>query len=161
MAQLIAHGKDPAVEIEHERAAELRKRKTAFATVAEDFIRDGLKGQRKAHEVARDIRRVFISVWGKRPITDISALEVRDLIKGFVDGGRLYQAFNLLSYIRRLYDWAIDQHVYGLEASPCDRLKPKRLIGKKQARSRTLHDQELRAAWLSTGKLGYPYGPVF
>jgi integrase len=159
--RLIAQGKDPAIEIGRQQAAELRKRKTAFATVAEDFIRDALKGQRKAHEVARDIRRVFISVWGKRPITDISALEARDLIKGFVNKGKLYQAHNLLSYGRRLYDWAIEQDVYGIETSPFDRLKPKSLIGKKQPRSRILHDHELRAAWLAAEKLGYPYAAIF
>ena len=157
----IAEGKDPAVEIERQRAAEQRKLATTFAVVAEDYIRDGLNGQRKAHEIARDVRRVFISAWGKRPISDIVPIDVRNLIRHYADQGKLYQSYNLLSYARCLFRWAVEQHVYGLEASPCDGIKPRSIIGKKEPRSRTLFDHELRAAWLAAGKLGYPYGPVF
>ena len=49
----------------------------------------------------------------------------------------------------------------GLESSPCDRLKPGRLIGEKKPRQRVLHDDELRAFWQATERLGYPYGPLF
>src|SRR5262249_1948497 len=62
---------------------------------------------------------------------------------------------------RRLFSWAVDQHVYGLESSPCDRLKPKAIIGKKGSRKRILDDDELRAFWRATARLGYPYGLLF
>lgn len=157
----IAVGKDPAVEIERQRIAEAQKRATTFAAVCEDFIRDKLPGERKAREVERDIRRVFISAWGKRPITDILPLEVRNLVKAYKDDGKPYQAHNLLGYARRIFNWAINQHCYGVEASPCDRLKPKDIIGEKRARSRVLSDAELRAAWKASEGLDYPYGPLF
>jgi len=38
--KLIKRGIDPAIAEERERQAELRKRATTFAAVAEDFIRD-------------------------------------------------------------------------------------------------------------------------
>ena len=157
----IAVGKDPAVEIERQRIAEAQKRATTFAAVCEDFIRDKLPGERNAREVERDIRRVFISAWGKRPITDILPLEVRNLVKAYKDDGKPYQAHNLLGYARRIFNWAINQHCYGIEASPCDRLKPKDIIGEKRARSRVLSDAELRAAWKASEGLDYPYGPLF
>lgn len=159
--ELVRQGRDPAIEIERQRAAELRKQANTFAAVTEDFIRDKLSSERKGREVERDIRRVFIPAWGARPITDISAVDVRNLVKGFKDAGKPYQAHNLLGYARRIFNWAIGQLVYGIEASPCDRLKPREIIGEKQARTRILSDAELQAAWQAAGNLGYPYGPLF
>jgi integrase len=51
--------------------------------------------------------------------------------------------------------------VYGLDRSPCDRLKPKNVIGKKLARQRILNEDEIRALWAATETLGYPYGPLY
>ncbi|HZC57321.1 MAG TPA: integrase arm-type DNA-binding domain-containing protein [Xanthobacteraceae bacterium] len=166
--ELIASGKDPAIEEERHRAAELRRQENTFASVAEDFIKEKLIGrdpekplERSGREVERDIRRVFIPAWGKRPMTDITAQEVRNLIKGYKDDGKPYQAHNLLGYARRLFNWAIGQTVYGIEASPCDRLKPKDIIGERPPRTRILSDKELRAAWVTATDTGYPYGPLF
>jgi integrase len=158
---LICRGIDPAQEQARKRAAELRKQKTTFLAVAEDFIREKLPSERKRREVEGDIRREFIPVWGARPITDITALDVRALIKRVRDEGKTYQAHNLLGHVRRLYNWAIGQHVYGIESSPCDRLKPREIIGEKKERTRILNDAELRAAWRAADRIGYPYGPVF
>ena len=71
-----------------------------------------------------------------------------------------YMAHAVLSAAKRLFGWAIDQHVYGLEMSPCDRLKPTKVIGKKKARSRILDDHEIRAFWRATERLDYPYGTI-
>ncbi len=62
---------------------------------------------------------------------------------------------------RRLFSWAIDQQVYGIESSPCERLKPKAIIGRKVFRTRILDAEELRAFWRATRRLGYPYAPLF
>jgi hypothetical protein len=67
----------------------------------------------------------------------------------------------LLGHIRRLFNWAIARGVYGLERSPCDRMRPKTLIGKKALRTRVLSDGELRAFWRATEAMPYPYGPLF
>lgn len=157
--ETLRKGMDPAIEAERRKAAELRRQENSFAAIVEAFITEKLSGERKGEEVERDIRRVFIPAWGKRPISDISALEVRNLIVSYKD--RPYQAHNLLGYARRLFNWAIDQQVYGLESSPCDRLKPKALIGEKQSRNRVLADDELRAAWEVAETTSYPYGPLF
>jgi integrase len=159
--KLIKKGINPSDEEERQRAAQLRKQTNTFAAVAEDFISEKLPGERKGREVEREIRRVFIPEWGGRPITDITAIEVRNLVKRFKDEGKPYQAHNLLGYARRLFNWAIGQHVYGIETSPCDRLKPKDIIGERRARTRILSDAELQAAWQAAESLGYPYGPLF
>lgn len=156
---LIERGIDPAAELERQRLAEQRKRAGTFAAICEDFIREKLPGERKGREVERDLRREFIPVWGKRPIVEIAPLDVVNIIKPIAKRAP-YQAHNCLGHIRRLFGWAVDQHVYGIESSPVDRLKPRSLIGEKQPRSRILSDDELRAFWFATGQMGYPYGSV-
>jgi integrase len=159
--ELIKKGVDPQIQEERERQAELRQQGTTFAAVAEDFIREKLPGERKGREVERDIRRELIPAWGRRPIADIAPLDVRYVIKAVKERGAPYQAHNLLVTVRRMFSWAIDQHVYGLETSPCDRLKPKAIIGKKMSRTRILDNEELRAVWRATRRIGYPYGPLY
>jgi hypothetical protein len=52
----------------------------------------------------------FLASWGKRPVTEITALGVRSVVKAAKDRGAPYQAHNLLVLARRLFSWAIDQH---------------------------------------------------
>jgi hypothetical protein len=158
--KLISKGVDPADEDERQRIAEQRKRANTFGAVAEDFITEKLPVERKGQEVERDIRREFIPPWGDRPVVEITASDVRAVIKAVKDRGAPYQAHNLLGHARRLFAWAIDQQAYGLEASPCDRLKPKAIIGKKRSRTRILSDDEIRAFWRAASRLSYPYGPT-
>src|SRR5262249_19239039 len=155
--KLIRKGIDPQVEEERQRQAALRRQETSFESVALAFIAEKLPSERKGREGERDIRREFIPTWGERPISEITPLDVRAVVKAAKDRGAPYQAHNLLGTARRLFSWAIDQHVYGIGTSPCDRLKPKSIIGKKVFRTRILKDDELHAFWRATRRLGYPY----
>jgi integrase len=158
---LIERGVDPANEEERQRQAELRKQKNSFAVVAEEFIKRHVSKTRKAAVVERELRREFIDRWGDRPITEITQHDVVEVIDEVVDRGAPYQAHNLLGHVRTLFNWAIGRGVYGIDRSPCDRLKPKTVIGKKLARQRVLSDDEIRALWAATETMGYPYGPLF
>lgn len=158
---LLERGIDPRSEEKRQREAELRKRENSFAAVAEQFIKRHVAKTRKAAIVERELRREFINRWGNRPITDITQHDVVAVIDEVVERCAPYQAHNLLGHVRTLFNWAIARGVYGVDRSPCDRLRPAAVIGKKQARQRVLNDQELRAAWAATGELGYPYGQLF
>jgi len=161
--KLIKRGVDPSGVKERERADKEREQKNTFRAVLAAFNKDKLEGLRRGREVNRDLEKLADDAgWGGRPITEITALEVRDVVKGYKDRGKIHHAHNLLGYIRRLFNWAIDQQVYvGLETSPCDRLKPNAIIGEKKLRNRILNDIELRAAWIAADRMGYPYGPLF
>jgi integrase len=160
--RLIGRGVDPQVQEERDRQSVLRQQCITFSAVAEDFIRDKLPSERKGKETEQDIRRELLPKWGKRPITDITSLEVRNLVKAIRDRhGTPYQAHNILITIRRLFGWAIDQTVYGIEQSPCERLKPKSIVGKRLSRTRVLDNDELRAFWRAAGRLGYPYQQIY
>jgi integrase len=162
--KLIGRGVDPAAQERLQRVQRERTNATTFRSVAEAFFQDKLASQRQGREAERDIRKVFIDEagWGSRPITEITALDVRSVIKRYKDAGKIHHAHNVLSYARRVFNWAIDQQVYaGLETSPCDRLKPLSIIGPKTVRTRVLSDAELRAAWMAAKRMGYPWGPLF
>jgi integrase len=159
--ELIDRRIDPEYKAEQERQAELRKQANSFAAVAEEFIKRHVSKTRKAAIVERELRREFITRWGDRPITDITQHDVVAVIDKVVDRGAPYQAHNLLGHVRTLFNWAIARGVYGLERSPCDRLRPGAVIGEKQARTRVLNDDEIRAFWAACEALEYPYGPLF
>lgn len=157
----IDKGVDPKDEEERQRLAELRKRADTFDEVAEDFIKRVLPKQRRGEIVAREIRREFSGRWKARPITSIDRRDVIAVINEAVDRGANYQAHNLFGHVRALFNWAIEVGDYGLETSPCDRIRPKVLIGKREPRQRVLDDVELKAFWVATGEIGYPFGPLY
>ena len=156
---LVKKGVDPAAEEERARLAEQRKQATTFTAVAEDFITEKCSKERQGFEVERIIRRELMPVWGDRAIADITPIDVLAVIKPIKTRG-LYIAHATFVTVRRLFSWAIEQHVYGLETSPCDRLKPKAVVGERKPRVRALSDDELRAFWRATGRMKYPLGPL-
>ena len=156
--ELIRQGKDPAIEAERQKAAEVRKQAITFGAVVEDWKRDKLAQERRGARTAADIERDFAAFWN-RPIADITSHEVRAAVKAVAVRGT-YQAHNSLSHLRRLFSWAYDQEAYGLEASPVDRIKAKSTIGAKKPRTRVLSEDEIRAYWRAASRLRYPYGPL-
>ena len=159
--ELIQKGVDPKVEEAREKAATQRRQVNSFAMVAGEFLERHAAGLKKSAEAKRIIEGEFVRRWGARPMTDIMPEEVAAAIRAIVKRGSPYQAHNALGYIRSLYNWAIGTHEFGVASSPVERLKPKALIGQREARDRILTDEELRAVWNVAGEMAYPYGPVF
>jgi len=157
---LIAKGGDPKTEEERLRQSEVSRQENSFAAVAEEWFKDKLTTERKGKEVERDIRKQFMPALGKRPVTDISDVDVLTIIKAKKRTAPA-QARNLLGHVKRLFTWAIDQRVYGLKTSPCDSLRPTNIIGKKRARGRVLNEEELFALWRAAKRTPYPAGSVY
>jgi hypothetical protein len=162
--KLIDAGKDPA-EVEkqekeqQERAKQLANKRT-FVAIAEDFIEQKTNKERKGAEIERDIRREFIPAFGGKPMAEVTDLDILAVINA-KKAKAPAQARNLLGTAKRLWNWAIDQRTYGLSTSPCDRLKPTAIIGKKKKRDRKLTDDELFALWRAAKRMPYPYGPFY
>jgi integrase len=161
--ELIRKGIDPAVAEEEAREAALRQQiqqqDRTFEAVAEKFIAH-IKAQkeRKAADVERDLREHFIKPWGKRPAASITPHDVAAVIDATVKRGKRARAHNLFGHVRRLFRWAAPLYV---EHSPCALLSPERMIGPRRKRTRVLIDDELRVLWRATGRIGYPYGPLY
>ena len=158
---LVEKGVDPKAHEASLKREELRKHQTTFAAVAEDFIERHVTGQRKARVTEREIRKELIGQWGERPITSITRDDVVILVEAVARRPAPYLAYIVLSYARTLFNWAINRGTYGLETSPCDRVKAAALIGARQPRQRTLTDAELRALWQAIETVGYPFGPLY
>ena len=160
---LIDKGVDPAQVEAEAHAAEARERaariRHSFGTVAEAFIADKLAHERRGKNAERYLRTNF-AAWQDRPISQITTLDVLEVInKKKRTAPQMARA--LLVIIRRFFNWCIDQHVYGLTASPCDRLKIDRVIGPEQSRSRRLTDEELFALGRATARMKYPIGSLY
>jgi integrase len=158
--EMIERGIDPRDEEERQRLTEQKRRLNTFAAVAEDFIAEKLPQERGAKQVELDLRRIFIPAWGGRPITEISDLDVLGIIKARRKSAPV-RARNLLALLKRFFAWAIDQIVYEIKSSPCDRLKPKSLFGEREPRQNTLSDADLFAFWRAIDRMPYPHGPVY
>jgi integrase len=157
--ELVARGIDPKAQAREAALAAQRQRQTTFAAVAEAWFVEEVKAQRRAVHVTREVRREFLPLWGTRPITAITTLDVRDVIKAKANTAPA-QARNLLGHLHRLFAWAVAQHAYGITANPVAPLKPNKLIGRVVLRQRVLTDDELRALWAATAKLDYPFAPL-
>jgi integrase len=161
-ADWIARGIDPREAEERERQDAATKAALAagntFAAVVADYVKRALRGKRKAEVVEREIRNELIPHWGAKPIADITRRDVVALIEKIVDRPAPAYARNIFQHICGVFNFAISRDVYGLGNSPCDRIKPRELIGKKKDRTRVLSDDELFAVWRVATRLGYPYG---
>jgi integrase len=156
----IKDGKDPKAEEDALRLAELRKNADTFDVVADLYVKRVLPGQRRGDTVAKELKREFSERWKGRAITSITRRDVLEVINEAVERGAPYQARNLLGHVRAMFNWAIQVGDYGLESSPCDRIRPKYLIGERSPRDRVLTDAEIKALWMSAEKMGYPFGPI-
>jgi integrase len=157
---LIEQGKDPRA-IEHQAEIEAQRRqRTTFAAVAEDFIADKLPHERGGRKIERAMRRDLLPIWGGKPITEITEADVLSLVRAKKTKTPA-QAHNLLTLVKRLFSWAIDQRSYGLTISPCVNLRASKIIGDRPQGERTLTDDELFALWRGAGRLGYPYAEVY
>lgn len=158
--QMLQKGCDPGVIAERAKVEAEQKRANTFEVVAEDWFVEKVAAERKGDEVKREFRREFVVRWAKRPITEITDLDVLTVIRE-KKATAPAQARNLLGYAKRFFAWVIDQRVYGLTSNPAESLKATKIIGKKRFGKRILNDDEIFALWRASGRIPYPHGPVY
>lgn len=167
---MLESGLDPRAEEREARAAarqakaEARKarRDLSFRAVAEAYIQHKRSQKhRRVVTAEREIQRHLVSRWGPRPLGEITRLDVATMINELLAEGKRRSAHDAFGHARSIFNWAIEQSSYDLEVSPCDRLRPARLIGEREFRQRVLSDDELFALWRASGRLGYPVAPLY
>lgn len=152
---LIEAGTDPRSLVREVKAEAQQRRRTTFAAVVEDFIRDKLPSERKAREIERDLRRDLLPPWSNKPVTEITDLDVLTLVRA-KKAKAPAQARQMLTLAKRLFAWALDQRTYGLTANPCDGLRARTIVGARVQSDRVLTEDELFTLWRGAGRLGYP-----
>jgi integrase len=141
----LAAGREPGVKVTVENPEN-------FETVAEDWIKRDQAGNRSGESV-RYVRQHAISAWGQLRIGDITKAQVRVLIGGIADKGKIVAARRCHSALHRLFKWAASEDI--IAVSPmADLLKP----GEETARDRALDDTELALVWHAAADLAYPMG---
>jgi hypothetical protein len=166
---LIRKGIDPAAEARRREDAERRAHEAErvqdecrFGRVADDYFKRKVAGQRRAREAERIVRGELVAAWGDKPIGEITRRDVVTLVERIDDRPAPIYAQLVFAHARGLFNWAINRGSYGLEHSPCDRVRVSDLVSRrKQPRQRVLSDDELRCLWKASGRLGYPWAPLF
>ena len=153
----LASGIHPRERTHALRAAEDRRKAVTVSHVVEEFTARHLSRKRTGHAVGQLLRRLLVSRWGDRPITDITRGDVIAMIEAIGDYSPS-TARQVWLYTTRLFSWALNRD-YGLTASPCDRVRLADLIVLPKARERVLDPGELRAIWQVTEAGEYPYDP--
>jgi integrase len=153
-------GTDPTEAEAAARRAKAFQDATTFANVAERFIAEHLAGQRRGEVGAREVRNYLVTAWGDRPIASITPQDVKALI-GKLKTTTPYQARNVLGHASVLFKWAVHNDLLGV--APTASLSKRWLLAGANIgpRQRVLSDDELRAFWRASGKLGYPYSPLY
>lgn len=158
---LLDRGIDPQLHKAESSAANKKKYENTFCVVAEDFIARHLSTKRSEKAQTSDLRRRFISVWGDKPITDITGADVVTEIDKIVDAKKIAQALNSLTTIRKLFSWAVGRQIYGLDRSPVEHFDTETNVGKLTERKRVFSDLEWRAFLSAINRLDYPYRPLY
>jgi len=153
-------GVDPRARKAAEARAAAAEKASTFGAVAETFIARHVHGKRTARDIERRVRRELIPRWGERPIVSIARAEVVALVDEILDRGHPEAARQTLTYLRRLFGWAVPR--YDLQAAPTDHLRAVDLVGAKRPRQRVLSDSEIVLLWRATeGPEAVYYGPYF
>jgi integrase len=164
--ELLYKGGDPQ-EVRRRAQEEGRKAREAaeaaasntFIAVFDKFCVHKLKAQRRGFVVERIIRNELLHLWRERLIGEISHRDVREALEKIVERGATTYAHNVLDAARALFNFALERDL--IEHNPCDRLKRRHVVGQKQHRERVLSDDELFALWRASGRLPYPFGPLY
>lgn len=128
-----------------------------FGIVRDQFL-NHIRHHRRVDAVTAILNRE-LRHWSDRPLSLITKRDVITVIEAVIARGTPCAAHHLLAHMRRLFNYACARDL--IEHSPCDRLKPKALIGPRVVRQRVLNDDELRAFWRACERSPYPYGPLW
>lgn len=161
---LVEKGTDPTIENSRRRTAtieaEKQRQASTFEGAFEVYLRRKASKLKSGRHIEREMRREF-RTWMPLPLADISPSMVKAAIRGIVERDAETQAHFALGILRTFLNWAVDFGDFGIEVSPCTKLKPAVLIGPRNIRSHVLKDYEIAAYWRAGDAMGYPFGKFF
>jgi integrase len=95
---------------------------------------------------------LLLPILRDKPLASITPNECRTLVLDIAPRSR-FQAKAATRILKTVFTWAIESGRYGIEISPCDRIKFSKLVGTLPHRQRTLTDTELSVSWHAMEKL--------
>jgi integrase len=146
-----ADGGDPANE--KQEARQQAREADSLDELAHRFLDECADVERKpgtAAEYRRLLERELIPQWGARRARDITRADVKQRIgeiraRIVAGGGDGVGANRVLVLISRIFNWAMEQDIPGVEANPAHKVKP--INEKGRARERVLNLTEITKFW--------------
>ena len=158
-----ALGIDPRQLRASEKAANRRRSENTFGAIADLYIAKYAKPRKRTWREDQRILDSYVKpVWGEIPITEITRADVAGLMDAVEDeakkktGKGFYMANRVLSCVRKLFNWAIDEREL-LERNPVGR---KMARGVEGSRKRAFTDGEIKAIWNAAEAVGGFKGPM-
>jgi len=140
-------GQDPSLVRKHEIGSR------DFATVLDEWLKRDQSQNRSKDSTKRLIDRNVMPLWQHRFVSEIKRPDIMHALDEVVDRGSPIAARRLHAHLHRFFKWCVEQGY--IEISPMMHLtKP----GVETKRDRVLSDEELKALWSETEKLGWPFG---
>lgn len=128
-------------------------RKIMSCQEAWDIYMVSIKGENAATTIADKghvWRRIFATTIGPKLLTEVTYLELADLVAPLRDMGKVAAFNNTVRYIKRFFTWAEEAEAKtGLTNSPARRLR----ADKSAKRDRYLNEMEVRWLWDAAGEL--------
>jgi len=153
LATMVRQGLDPQQEKQNtaRKAIDL-----GFKGYVGRFVDDCLKVRWKASYKDGEalLVRYAVPVIGNKPLHEIDRSDIRAVLKPVAK--KVATARNLFAVLRRLFRWAVSEGDIGV--SPLAGMEPPPLPAK---RDRVLSDVEVELVWRATGRMAYPFGPLF
>jgi len=158
---VIRQGRDPGTEEKAARAAaKVAATPKTFSEIVELYEKRVLASKRRGRQARMTIELHLMPHWKDMPLTSITRAHVLERVETLVDNEKLEMARGVFQICRRLFNWAISRGTFGIENSPCEKLRPTDIIGERAPRERILTDREWRALFRAVQGLGYPYQPI-
>jgi integrase len=164
----IRQGRDPCAEQKATRAAQKTAQAVAKAAPAPVTFREAvdiyekrkLGNLRRGRAVRQTIDKHLLPTWGDMPLTAITRDHVRERVEALVDAEIPEAGRRVLEVSQRLFSWAIARGTFGIEESPCEKLRAKDLVGKRSLRDRVLTDPEWRALFRAVQRMDLQYRSI-
>lgn len=131
----VSEGRDPSGE---QQTARVR----TFGALSTRYLEKWAKKRKRSWRSDDRIIRCELKGWEHRPVDGIRRADVRELIEAIAERPAPVFANRVLSCIRKMFNYAIDQD--WLEANPAQRLAAP---GAERARDRVLSEDEIRVLW--------------
>lgn len=140
------------------KEAERRAAAATFKAVADLYLGYKLKGGGYHLSSRPELERKLktdLAGWHDRPIASITRREIKALIQTKAEGAGA-AANRLLSFVKRVFRWALDQEL--VDVDPSHGIAP---MHDEHRRTRWLTAEEIRWFWKGCDRLGDPAGRLF
>jgi integrase len=137
---MLDHGEDPGAESLEEKKAE----REAFTVkqLIDEYLERSAKGVRSYDEIKRILEKDVAAAWGRRKANSIKRRDVILLLDSIVDRGAPVMANRTLTWVRRMFNFAIAREV--VEINPSAGVEAP---GTETERERVLSDDETCGLW--------------